>query len=250
MEKLISFGAVIIAALAIMPIMQSCNNEDDNYSTGNYIIAMATVAKESGTVYPYFVLDNGKTVWVAASAVAYEGLQPGQRVIGNFTILSDNRDGFDYFAKVNNYTLVLTKDVINLTEANADSIGNSKTTITDIWIGADYLNVEFQMVYPSYQKHLVNLVNNRMIPVDEDGYAHLEFRYNNLGDTQGKLIPNIVSFRLGDYGPGNKSLKGLKVKANTIKEGEKVYTYDYPDVGGDDVSGNAFASGLNSEGVQ
>ncbi len=249
MKKSISFLVVVMVCVAIMPIMQSCDNDNNNFS-GNYIVAMATVAKEAGTVYPYFVLDNGKTVWVAASTVPYEGLSSGQRVIGNFTILSDDRDGFDYFARVNNYTPVLTKDVINLTEANEDSLGNSKTTITDIWIGADYLNVEFQMVYPSYRKHLVNLVNNRMIPVDGDGYAHLEFRYNDLGDTDGKLIPNIVSFRLGDYGPQNKALKGLKVKANTVKDGERIYTYDYPTGDGDNAAGRTFTSGTNSEGVQ
>ena len=249
MKKLLMYLAFALICMAVAPILQSCDDENSQYPLGNYIIAMATVAKETGTVYPYFVLDNGKTVWVAASAVEYEGLEPGQRVIGNFTILDDNRDGFDYFARVNNYTLVLTKDVINLTEANEDSLGNSKTTISDMWIGADYLNVEFLMVYPSYEKHMVNLVNNRIIPVDDDGYAHLEFRYNNMGDSNGKLIPGIVSFELGEYGPSNKTLKGLKVKINSIKYGDKVYTYNYSDEKSTEESRN-FSSGVNSEGLK
>lgn len=249
MKRLSLFVIMLILLGGTIPVLHSCDNDDD-YSLDNYIVAMATVAKESGTVYPYFVLDNKKTVWVAASAVVYEGLQPGQRVIGNFTILADDRDGFDYYARVNNYTLVLTKDVINLTEDNVDSIGNSKTTITDMWIGANYLNVEFWMVYPSYKKHMVNLVNNRMLPVDNDGYAHLEFRYNNMGDNKGKTIPGIVSFKLGEYGPSNKALKGLKVKVNSLKQGEKVYTYDYPDVSGGNDESKTFTTGANSEGLQ
>lgn len=249
MKKLLLFVAVAVSCSIAISFLQSCDNDDD-YSLGNYIVAMATVAKETGTVYPYFVLDNKKTVWVAASAVAYEGLQPGQRVIGNFTILADDRDGFDYYARVNNYTLVLTKDVINLTEDNVDSIGNSETTIIDIWVGANYLNVEFWMVYPSYKKHMVNLVNNRMLPVDNDGYAHLEFRYNNMGDDKGKMVPSIVSFDLGQYGPSNKELRGLKVKVNSLKGGEKAYTFDYPAVVGSNDGNRTFIEGVNSEKLQ
>lgn len=243
MKKFSLYLVVALMFVIVTPVLQSCD-DDDNHSLGNFMVAMATVQKEQGTI-PYFVLDNGKTISVSVSAVDYEGLESGQRVIGNFTILADNKDGFDYLARVNNYTVVLTKDVVNLTEENQDSIGNSKTTITDMWVGSDYLNVEFWMALPSAEKHMVNLVDNRMVVPDEDGYAHLEFRYNNMGDDKGKMIRGIVSFDLGDYGPLNKSLKGLKVKINSIKYGDKVYTYDYS--GGENTGKNNLSEEVNSE---
>lgn len=223
---------LVFALMAFTPFLQSCD-DDDSYSLNSYMIRMATVEKEAGTIYPYFVLDNGKTVWIAASQIYYEGLEAGQRVIVNITLLADNKEGFDYYARLNTYRPVLTKGVINLNEDNVDSIGNSKATITDMWVGADYLNVEFWMVRPSNESHMVNLVDNRMIAPDNDGYAHLEFRYNNMGDDKGSLTQKIVSFNLGDYGPVNKDLKGLKVKINSIKNGEKVLTFDYPEKDGE-----------------
>lgn len=213
------------------------------------MVRMATVQKNDGAIYPYFVLDNGKTVWITASAVYYENLPAGQRVIVNLTLLADEKEGFDYYARLNSYTSVLTKNVINLTEDNVDSIGNSKTTITDMWVGADYLNVEFWMVNPSKEKHLVNLVDNRMIAADNDGYAHLEFRYNNMGDENGRQYRKIVSFDLADYGPVNKDLKGLKVKINSIKNGEKVLTFDFKDNGGESTEPDV-AKESSSENLQ
>lgn len=244
MKKFSLYMFVVLMFFTVIPVLQSCD-DNDGHSLGNFMVTMATVQKEQGSVYPYFVLDNGKTIWVSASAVAYEGLESGQRVIGNFTILADGKDGFDYLARVNNYTVVLTKDVVNLTEENQDSIGNSKTTITDMWVGADFLNVEFWMVFPSDEKHMVNLIDNRMVAPDEDGYAHLEFRYNNMGDEKGEMIRGIVSFDLENYGPSNKNLKGLKVKINSIKNGDKVYTYDYPE--GESNEKNNLSEESNSE---
>lgn len=239
---------LLLALMALAPFLQSCDDED-SYSLNNFMIRMATVQKEAGTIYPYFVLDNGKTVWISASAVYYEGLSHGQRVVANFTLLADNKDGFDYYARLNSYTSVLTKGVINLTEDNVDSIGNSKTTITDMWVGANYLNVEFWMVNPSKESHMVNLVDNRMLSIDNDGYAHLEFRYNNMGDESGAMFRKIVSFNLADYGPMNKDLKGLKVKINSIKNGERILTFDFPEKDGESTDPD-LTSELSSENLQ
>lgn len=236
----------LLIVMAFSPMLQSCNDDDD-YSLGNFMIRMATVEKASDTTYPYFVLDNGETVWISAPMVPFTHLEDGQRVVANFTLLAKNQDGFNYLARLNNYSKVLTKDIINLTEADEDSIGNSKATITDMWIGADYLNVEFWMVTPSGEKHMVNLVNNRTIAPEDDGYAHLEFRYNNMGDENGRLRPAIVSFELGDYSAGSNGLKGLKVKINSIKNGEKVLTFDYPLEGGEAAPQEAFVESVSDE---
>lgn len=225
MKKFCFLGVVFASILCSM--LQSCD-DDDNNSSGKYMTAMATVQKESGAVYPYFVLDNGKTMWVSVPLVPFQNLVPGQRILGDFTLLYDDKEGFDYYVRLNSYTKALTKPVINLTEMNKDSIGNDSITIKRMWLGANYLNAEFLMEAPAYEDRMINLVFNRLIPQENDGYVHLEFRYNNLGENNNFQVPGLASFILGEYGPqGGSGYKGLKVKVNSVKGEEKMYTFDF-----------------------
>jgi len=216
---------LLLLVLAFIPTLQSCD-DDEGYSLGNYTIAMATVKIDTGDSV-YFVLDNGETLWPAASLVPFRGLDDGTRIIGNFTILSDTQDGFDHFVRLNSYSEILTKDIINLTEANKDSIGDDKVMITDMWVGGNYLNVEFDMFIPSTQKHRVNLVRNTAQNYTDDAYVHLEFRYNDMDDVTSYRARSIVSFRLGNSGPSNKDLLGLKIRINSAVNGEKIIPIAY-----------------------
>lgn len=46
--------------------------------------------------------------------------------------------------------------------------------------------------------------------------------YNNNG-SQGRLVPGLVSFKLGSYSPENSELKGLKVLVRPVGGEEKTY---------------------------
>lgn len=229
MKKMSLF--LLISIIAFTPLLQSCD-DDDGYSTGNFLITMATVEKESESSVPYFVWEENEAVWVAASYVPFQQLKAGQRVVGNFTLLSDRNDFFVHDVRLNNYSVVLTKDIIDLTEANKDSIGNSKALINRMWIENDYLNVMFQMRVPSKEKHMVNLVRNTTAnyPDIGDGYVNLEYRYNDMGDGLGDELLSIVSFKLNlfDVSTDNIKPKGIKVKINSYKNGEYVVTLDDP----------------------
>ena len=122
---------------------------------------------------------------------------------------------------------VPVQEVLSLNVENVDSIGNQVVQVRDIWPSDDYLNVRFMLNYPNPQKPILNLVFNEMIPLVDDGYAHLELRYNSNGSA-GRLVPGMVSFKLGKYGPSNSSLKGLKVLVKTSAGNEKTYTFSYP----------------------
>lgn len=214
--------------LAVTFVFQSCD-DDKGYSLDNYTVAMATVERSGDSSYPYLLLDNGKTVWLSASQVPFSKLPAGQRMAANLTLLADNQDGFDYLARLNSYYLVLTKNIIKLDEANQDSIGNDKVGIVDMWVGGNYLNIEFSMYVPSTEKHMVNLVDNTIEEHPSDGYAYLGFRYNAMGDeNQSHVVRQLVSFNLGDVSPANKDVKGLKISVYNRKTGkEEVITLDY-----------------------
>ena len=106
--------------------------------------------------------------------------------------------------------MVPVQDIIGLNPDNMDSIGNMKVQIKDIWFSNEYMNVRFMLNFPNPQRPILNLVVNEMIPLVNDGYAHLELRYNNNGS------------------PENSELKGLKVLVRPVGGEEKTYIFSYP----------------------
>jgi len=219
---------LLLLVLAFTPVLQSCLDDNDGYSLGNYTVALATVKTDAGNSV-YFVLDNGETLWPAASFVSYNGLENGTRIIGNFTFLSDAQNGFDHYVRLNDYSKVLTKNIINLTEANKDSIGDDPVRVTDLWRSGNYINVEFDMNLPSAQKHRVNLVRNTMKEYPDDGYTYYEFRYNDMNDITDYIGHSLVSFWLGDLELMNMTpdFKGWKIRINSAVNGEKIIVIDY-----------------------
>ncbi|MEG2151603.1 MAG: NigD-like C-terminal domain-containing protein [Bacteroidaceae bacterium] len=224
--------SLAVFLLGISFLLQSCT-QGDSYSLNTSITSMATVEKTQGTVYPYFLLDNGKTVWISIPMLSFQQLTPGQRVIGNFTLLNSQKDGFDYFARLNGYSLVLTKEIINLDLTNQTAIGNNPINFRAMWVGSHYLNVEFYVNAPNLLKQSINLVINRLVAPYDDGYAHFELRYNNLGNTTTPLVPGIISFDLGAFAPGNQGFKGLKILIKSIKNGLQEIVIGYPVKGSD-----------------
>ena len=174
--------------------------------------------------------DPDSTVTIAMATVEKQ-----ERIFGNYSFLEAGESGFAYNIRLNDYTLVPVQKIIGLNPDNMDSIGNMKVQIKDMWPSDDYLNVRFMLNFPSPQKPILNLVVNEMIPWTKDGYAHLELRYNNNG-SQGRLVPGMVSFKLGDYSPENSELKGIKVLVNPVDGEEKTYIFSYP-LTGEDVPG-------------
>ena len=93
------------------------------------------------------------------------------------------------------------------------------------------MNIFFMQNLPSStdNKHRISLVRPQEDDAlyGEDGYVHLELRYNNNG-SQGRLVPGLVSFKLGSYSPENSELKGLKVLVRPVGGEEKTYIFSYP----------------------
>lgn len=212
-----------------LPVLQSCS-DDDGYSLGHFVERLATVKVISGNTY-YLEIDNGKTLWPAATNVGWYKPIDGQRVIANYTLLYDNFSGYDHAIRVNFLQNILTKRIEDLTEDNEEEIGNDPVNITKngIWIGGKYLNIDFLINLPQSQKHRVSLVRNTLVEESEDGYLHLEYRYNDFGDVTGYWRRSIVSFNIGELltEESMATYKGIKFKFNFADVGEKVLVYEF-----------------------
>jgi hypothetical protein len=174
--KKILFGFLALAFLI------ACNNHEDENQMLTSFTNIATVENPNQSSAFYFRLDNNDLMWITSTNFPYYRPKDGQRIIANYSILSVNTQNNLYNHKVtlNDVYEVLTKGIFKIKPANQDSIGNDQIEVRDMWIGSNYLNVEF--AYPGYNKiHFINLVSDST-KTYTDGKVHLEFRHNANND--------------------------------------------------------------------
>lgn len=210
MKRLIKLSMIFFIVALV-----SCNDNDNNHDIDNYQVDIATVQNPYGLSTFFFKLDNNKLMWVDESNFRNYAPVDGQRIVVNYSIISDKRAThlYDYDVRLNDAYNVLTKSIFNVTKATQDSIGNDSIAIEDMWIGSDYLNIQF--VYPGYNKiHYINLVNDTS-RVFTDGKTHLYFKHNSNNDSPVELKSGIVSFRL----------KSLQTGASTTNLNLVIHVY-------------------------
>lgn len=210
----------------VFAFISSCD-DDSGYSLGKYWISIATVEPLSENTYA-LILDNGKRLWPAASDVRYIPKE-NQRVYVNYTILSDQEGAYDHYIKVNDIWNILTKQIIELNQENADSIGNDPARINQIWVGSDYLNIDFMFNYGGIRPHAINLVKNTLEENgsdDSENIITLEFRHNSYESIESRLYRGLVCFDLRSLQTEDAGSIKIIVKVKDWS-GEKTYDVMY-----------------------
>jgi len=188
--KKIVFG--ILAGLLF--VIAGCN-DDDGYSLDDMWIGFGVLKGETGS-YNIIMDNEDKLVPVAANYPWQSGFENGDRVLVNYTILDD--DTVDtkpiYYVKVNDIDDILMKGVLDITEENADSIGNDPIIVEDYWMTDSLLS--FKLKYWGYgATHFLNLVKE---PGDLNEPVELELRHNANGDEESIPYTAFVSFSLNN----------------------------------------------------
>ncbi|MBN1768510.1 MAG: NigD-like N-terminal domain-containing protein [Prolixibacteraceae bacterium] len=194
MRRGIFFTGVL---LILLSLISSCSDDNDYYSVGEYGISLGLIDTTNTFGYDYLIrCDNGDSLLPAITA--FYGYKPThkQRVLVNFSPLDKVGDSKKLlYAKINNLSDVLYKEIIEATEANADSLGNDPVIIDDIWLSNGILNIEFR-VWGNVRTHFINLsyVPNEQEDIDEP--IELTFRHNRNDDDENYLLYGLVSFDL------------------------------------------------------
>lgn len=222
---------IVILLLAQVFVFPSCS-DDDGYSVGDIGWDWATIHATGGGGY-YLEGDRWGHIDPVASSIPWFKPVDGERVIAFFNPLLDTDKGVQ--AKIEGIQELLTKDVQTLTPENEADFGNDPIVIYegDMWLGGDFLNLIFHQNLPYSKKHLISLVTNTLdnepltlsnTLLDEEGYVHLELRYNTYNDLTNYWGVGRVSFNLEDYYLAAKEesleLKGFKVTINSQAHGE------------------------------
>jgi hypothetical protein len=184
-----------IYALSLL-ILSGCMNDEEDFD--RYWIDIATVENPENSTKFFLRTDDNTLLWTETSVFSAYKPANGQRVIANYSLLSDKRATglYDYDIQLNDVYEVLTKGIFAVTPATQDSIGSDSIYVEDkdIWIGSKYLNVEF--LYQGYSKtHFINLVSDTSKTYNDDK-IHLEFRHNANNDLAVNNRWGIVSFDL------------------------------------------------------
>ena len=213
--------------LAVMPVLQSCDN-DEGYSIGDFTPPLWATVRVTGNAF-YLDCDAWGTLWPVNTDMGWYNAVNGQRVVTVFNPLWDNYEGYDHAVKLLHLQDVLTKEVETLTPETEEEFGNDPVLIYqgDITISGGYMNIFFLQNLPSKDKHRISLVRSQEDDAlyDDDGYIHLELRYNDYDDLTGRRAYGAVSYNLNSLDITAET-KGIKLKLNSEKNGEVEVTFD------------------------
>ncbi len=198
--------------------------EDEGYSLSDFRINIATVIPDGQQSY-YLILDNGEKLLPASTDVFYSPRE-NQRVFVNYTLLSDNNNGYDHQIKVNDIWNILTKPVISLTDQEADNIGNDPIQINEFWIGDDYLNASFSFNYGHVKPHAINLIQNEIVNSQYNEVLELEFRHNSYNSQYNSLFDGFVCFDLKPFRKENRDSIPVIIKYRNW-DGDQTYELTY-----------------------
>ncbi len=196
----------------------------DDSNSGNYLFDIATVEVQDDETF-VLRLDDGTRLWPMATDVRYVG-KNGQRVFVNYTILSEKENSYNYSIKINDIWNILTKSPLLLTAENVDSIGNDPVKVRSMWIGNDFLNVDFFFNYGGIRPHAINLVKNTLTPPPDDEKIHLEFRHNSYQSPSTRLYEGFVCFDLKSLRVNTADSVQLSIKVKDW-DGEKIFDITY-----------------------
>ena len=226
--------------LSIVPLLQSCDN-NDGYSLGDFSPPEWATVHTTGNSF-YLDSDDWGKLWPTNTNMGWYEPVDGQRVLTVFNPLSDEVAGYDHAVQILRIYNALTKSVETITPENEKDFGNDPVLINkgDISISGGYMNIIFIQNLPADTKHRISLVQ-RVEDTDKslintDGYAHLELRYNDFDDLTGYRAYGLVSFNLSKLDITSET-KGIKLKLNSEVNGEVEVTFDFKQLTGGNTAG-------------
>lgn len=220
--------------LALVPMLQSCD-DDDGYS-GDLGWDWATVRTTGGGGY-YLEGDRWGIIDPVTTSIPWYRPVDGERVVAFFNPLDDMDEKKGIMVKMEGIQDVLTKTVEDMTAENEEELGNDPIVIYegDMWLGGEFLNIIFHQNIPRSEKHRISLVENKIEtpqPLVDDGYVHLELRYNTYDDQTNYWGWGRVSYNLEKFYPSAtphqaSAFKGFKVTIHSKENGKgKVVVLD------------------------
>jgi hypothetical protein len=216
MRKLISFALIFLAGLAMI----RCDKDETAYYSA---LGILEISNDTAI----FESDNGTRMLVKNFNNLDNIEKDRERIIAYFTLVDEPLPAdFDLAIEIYDLEKVLFKPVLELTEEIADSIGNDRVDVGNLWLVKDILNLNF-MYYGANKQHYINLIRYPgEIPEDT---IHLEIRHNENDDPPSYYYSGFVSFDLIGLQHDVADSVVLCITAKEYDNGlyKKCFTYTY-----------------------
>lgn len=225
-----------MAAIAAAVVFTSCNNNNEYYGPTVYR-NLATVDNPDASINYSFSTDKGTRMSIASTNVFRYRPETGQRILADYSILQKAPEaaGYDYDVHLYDVYEILTKEIVAITEENAEDelerVGNDRYEAIRTWVGGDWLNFEFNLL--GFNKtHYINVIEDTRVTSD-DGKVYLELRHNANGDSPARRLWGMASFDLTPYKTAGKTEIDLVVSVKLPgspdgKDFELKYKFDDP----------------------
>ncbi len=223
--KRIIYGLLALVCFALVSCL---DDDDDNYSLGNYWVGFGIFIEDSGSYK--IILDDGEVLQPVSWSYNWEGdsdLENGARVLVNFTILdellNDEQEVELYYVRVNDIQDILMKGILNINEENADSIGNDPIIVKDYWMTDSLLN--FKLKYWGYNEiHFLNLIQDSTDLWTDDGLLKLQLRHNANNDDAAVPYTAYVSFSLNALRVAEQD--SIEIQVSSVDYDEVSHTFN------------------------
>ncbi len=213
----------------ILGFFTGCKMKDDGYYYDNFWVGIGIVQKDSVAQTFSINLDDGSVLFPEIYPDLLDQVENNERVLANFTILgnkSNTGTQEQYNVRINSLRKILFKDILDITPAMEDSIGNDPIHVQDIWIKNDMLN--FELKFQGGNKiHFINLVKQPGAINTENGPVVLELRHNENGDSEALPLSAIVTFKLNSLKVEGKHSTPFKVTAKDFDGSCFEFTGEY-----------------------
>ncbi len=190
MKKMNTALSLLVAVLVFTGCMKDVDSSYYYASYGTYVAL-------TGEDYQVN-LDDGTTLIPISTEYISSEVEDGDRVavvFGDYEVSAADESLIE--AEVIQITELLTKDIIQLTTANQDSIGDDPVDLVTCWLTDEHINVSFYYWgYNTYISHYINLVKPIKNPIDSLGRQILELRQNENGDYRYYEYTGVACFRV------------------------------------------------------
>lgn len=218
------WAAMAVAVVCSMGL-QSCLDDDDDYSYGKMIPnALVTVKPLEGNSY-FLQLDDSTTLLpVNVTSSPYGDKEV--RALVNYEEVDQASTGYSKAIHINWIDSILTKPIAPDLNADNDSVyGTDPVEIINDWVTIaedGYLTLRFRTAWGNQQKHFVNL----LVRKDSDNPYEVEFRHNAFGDVYGEYADGLVAFKLDQLPDTQGKVVKLKLKWKSFS-GDKSAEFNY-----------------------
>lgn len=208
--------------LAATTVLQSCDNDDDNYYAPYVPNAIVTL-KTNPTSGVFFMQLDDATTLVPTNVSSSPYGDKEVRALVNFRYTADDEKHASRSIYVNWMDTIRTKNMANdMGEANDKTYGTDPIEILNDWttvVEDGYLTIRFSTYFGTGKIHSLNLVKG-------DGDYEVAIHHDANGDTRGHAATGLIAFRLDQLPNTEGKTVDLKVTWDSFS-GKKSATFKY-----------------------